>query len=70
MLSTVHSSSAILVFLTLLLSTLAADLPAYPLVGIILSAVVFRQRLTVNRLCETHIYRVSTDFEMLYRICN
>ena len=70
MVSTIHSFSAVLVFLTLLLSTLAANLPAYPLVSKSLSAVMFYQRLTVNRPCETHIYRVSADFEMFYRICN
>ena len=70
MLSTIHSCSAILVFLTLLLFTLAADLPAYPLVCTILSAVVFCQRLTVHRPCETHIYRVGADFEIFYRIYN
>ena len=62
--STIHSFSAIVVFLTFLLSTLAADLPAYPLVRTILSAVVFCPRLTVKRPCETHIYRVSAHFEI------
>ena len=68
MVSTIHSFSAILVFLALLLSILAADLPAYPLVRTVLSAGVFCQRLTVNRPCATHICRVSADFEIFYRI--
>ena len=68
MVLTVHSLTTILVLFSLFLSTLAADLPAYPLVRTVLSAGVFRQRLTVNTRCGTHICRVSAVLEMLYRI--
>lgn len=56
--------SAILVFLTLLQSSLAANLPAYPLVGTPLSTIAFCRRLIVSRQCEIHICRVSVDFEI------
>ena len=68
MVSTVHSFSTILLILTLLLSTRAAHLPAYPLVRTVLSASVFYQMLSISRLCATHICRVSADFEIFYNI--
>ena len=68
MVSTIHSFSTILVILTLLLSTRAADLPAYPLVRTVLSASVFCQMLTASRLCATHICPVSADFEIIYKV--
>ena len=64
MVSSMHSFSAIFVFLTLLSSSLAANLPAYPLVCKTFSVAVFCRRLTLNRLCEIHIYLVSADFEV------
>lgn len=70
MVSTIHYFGAILVFLTLLLSTLAADLPAYPLVCTLFSTVGFCPRLTANRLCGIHISQVSANFKIFYRMCN